>query len=210
LSCSSLLFKGIAPEFDRQLSAERMSFLRNFAEAQMVAYEAEEYGVSSGWFYWTFKTEGGAFAEWDFMRGVKEGWIPKIPANHVASSDLYGSCYDIMFRTADDESIIHEFPDPTSLDPGNWQGYPIDDDVVVSHGQSLKKDNHGEWYNPQEGDTVDQGGKTDHGYLLNRSSYWLIIFAIASVIYLLKKRKHKSQYIEITEPSEKGTLELLS
>jgi len=202
---------GVAPEFDREISTERMSFLRNFAEAQMVAYEAEDYGVSSGWFYWTFKTEGGAFAEWNFMRGLKEGWMPQIPARNIASTDLYGSCYDILFKTTDDESIIHEFPDPNSLDANNWQGFPIDDDVVVSHGKSLKKDNHGEWYNPEEGgENVDQGGNTPLVHFLNRSSYWLIIFAIVSIIYILKKRNHKSQYIEITGNSEHGTLELLS
>merc|ERR1712043_132301 len=122
--------------------------------AQMVTYEAKDVGVSSGWFYWTFKMEGGAFAEWNFLRGQDEGWIPKIPSPSVPSVDLYGSCLDIIFKTDDDESIIHEFPDPKSLDPTNWQGFSIDDDVVVSHGQSLKMDTAGEWYSP---DSPSQG-----------------------------------------------------
>lgn len=50
-------FIGTAPEFDRQISHERKLFLRNFVEAQMVTYEAVDQGVSSGWFYWTFKME---------------------------------------------------------------------------------------------------------------------------------------------------------
>jgi hypothetical protein len=49
---------GIAAEFDRQLSPGRQEFLRNFAMAQMIAYEAAELGTSVGWFYWNFKMEG--------------------------------------------------------------------------------------------------------------------------------------------------------
>jgi glucan 1,3-beta-glucosidase len=64
---------GIAPEFDRQLSPARRTFLKHFAQAQMIAYEAAEIGTSVGWFYWTFKMEGGVFAEWDFLRGIREG-----------------------------------------------------------------------------------------------------------------------------------------
>lgn len=80
--------------------------------------------------------EGGAFAEWDFSRGLKEGWIPNLHPS-VPSENLFGSCYDILKRTSDNTSILHEFPDPTSLDTSNWQGYPIDDDVVVSYVENL-------------------------------------------------------------------------
>ena len=57
-------FSGTAAEFDRQIPSDRKAFLRNFVEAQMISYEAKEEGVSDGWFYWTLKMEGGAFAEW--------------------------------------------------------------------------------------------------------------------------------------------------
>ena len=130
---------GTAPFFDRQISRKRQEFLLHFVQAQMVTYEAADLGISRGWFYWTFKTEGGAFAEWNFMRGVREGWIPKIPDPFKASVDLYGTCENIIFRTNDDTDIVHEFPDPNSLDPNNWQGVTIDDDVVLSHGNSLLK-----------------------------------------------------------------------
>jgi hypothetical protein len=80
---------------------------------------------------------GGAFAEWDYLRGVREGWIPKTERD-VASVDRFGTCEDIIFKTSDDISIVHEFPDPLTLPEGaNWQGVAIDDDLVVSHGQSL-------------------------------------------------------------------------
>lgn len=145
----------VALEMDRVISPERMDFLKNFVQAQMVTYEAakptvmtgtneevEQQSVSRGWFYWTLKMEGGAFAEWDFLRGLREGWIPSIPLNAtVASVDLYGTCEDILRRTKDDMSIVQIFPDPSTLPvhetKKNWQGVVIDDDLVVSHGESL-------------------------------------------------------------------------
>ena len=137
------IMKGIqekhqAPEFDREIPTDRREFLKNYVEAQMVAYESADVGVSSGWFYWTLKMEGGAFAEWDFLRGIREGWIPKIPAPGVDSQELYGSCHDIADRTKDDMSIIHEFPDPSTLPANNWQGVEIDDDYVVSHANTVQ------------------------------------------------------------------------
>jgi hypothetical protein len=84
----------------------------------------------------------------DFTRGLKEGWIPKIPAKNVASTDLYGSCYDIIFRTSNDDSFVHEFPDPSSLKLDNWQGFEIDDDVVRSHGHSLVRNDKDQWFDP--------------------------------------------------------------
>lgn len=48
---------GQAPYLNRVLSTERKEFLRNFVEAQMVAYEARDVGISSGWLFWNFKME---------------------------------------------------------------------------------------------------------------------------------------------------------
>ena len=48
---------GIQPYLNRTLSPERMAFLRNFVEAQMVTYEAAPDGVSAGWLFWNFKME---------------------------------------------------------------------------------------------------------------------------------------------------------
>lgn len=103
----------------------------------MVTYEAKSSGLSRGWFYWNFKVEGGAFAEWDYLRGVREGWIQRTERG-VASVDRFGTCEDILMRTDDNIAIVHEFPDPKSFPEGaNWQGVAINDDLVVSHGQSL-------------------------------------------------------------------------
>jgi hypothetical protein len=130
---------GQALEMERVIPKERQEFLKHFVQAQMVTYEAASKGVSRGWFYWTLKMEGGAFAEWDFLRGVKEGWIPTLPSPSKSSEDLYGTCRDIADRTTDDMSIIHEFPIAKDVLPenNNWQAVSIDDDYVVSHANSI-------------------------------------------------------------------------
>ena len=138
----SIVVNGTAIEMDRVISRERAEFLKNFVSAQIVSYEATDKGVGGGWFFWTLKMEGGAFAEWDFLRGVKEHWIPRIAPAQINSTALYGSCYDIIFETNDNYSIIHEFPPPVD-DTSNWQGVVLDDDVVVSHGEALLKKGSG-------------------------------------------------------------------
>lgn len=188
---------GTAPEFHREIEPERKAFLRRFVEAQMVTYEAADTGVSRGWFYWNFKMEGGAFAEWDFLRGLKESWIPAIPAPDIPSVEFYGTCYEILFKTVDDESIVHEFPDPTSLDPNNWQGVTIDDDVVVSHGQSLVED--GTYVEPVEPLPLHRPGAHDGiGYV----GFALFAAMVLSGCYLLKRKRffeRQSGYIEVQD-----------
>jgi glucan 1,3-beta-glucosidase len=39
--------------------------------------DAYESGSSEGWFFWNFKTETSP--QWDFILGLKEGWIQPIP-----------------------------------------------------------------------------------------------------------------------------------
>lgn len=121
--------KGEAILTDRQLSKDRQTFLKQLVTAQMVTFENRVSGVSSGWFYWTLKMEGGAFAEWDFLRGVTEGWIPKLPAQNVDSESIFGTCHEIAEATTSDMSIVHEFPDPKISN--TWSGPPIDDDYVI-------------------------------------------------------------------------------
>lgn len=75
---------------------------------------------------------GGAFAEWDFLRGLREGWMPPIPAPHISSESIYGDCYEIYNRTDDSYSIVDEYPDPRTLDWKQWQGWTNNDDFVMS------------------------------------------------------------------------------
>ena len=146
---------GKAPEFDRHISKERQSFLRHFVEAQMVTWESKDAGVSTAWFYWTMKMEGGAFAEWDFLRGVEEGWIPMIPPPSESSESLYGTCREIAQKTNDDMSIVHEFPDPKHLPENTWFGPDIDDDYVVSHAGSIGKTGGEEHAIPNKEEKID-------------------------------------------------------
>ena len=80
-----------------------------------------------------FQTRGGAFAEWDFLRGVREGWIPTLPAQNVSSVSKFGTCEQILYETVNDKSIVHEYPDPNKVD--TWKGDPLDDDLVISMGK---------------------------------------------------------------------------
>jgi len=126
---------------------------------------------------------------------LKEGWIPAIPAPDIPSIDLYGTCDDIIFKTDDDESIVHEFPDPSTLDPNNWQGVAIDDDVVVSHGQSLVKD--GKYDEPIPLHTP--GAHDGFGYV----GFALFAAMIFIIYYFFKKKYSERQrgYIEVQELS---------
>jgi glucan 1,3-beta-glucosidase len=182
---------GVAPQIDRTLSAARQDYLYHFVEAQMVAYEAvDAAGVGAGWFYWTVKMEGGAFAEWDYLRAVREGWMPEFPTDPgVPCQDVFGTCYDIIFKTSDDVSIIHEFPDPATLPATNWQGVVIDDDVVVSHGDSLLNVN-GHYIQPQH----------HHGGRLVVNAMLFVIagfFTLAVWRFFHGKHSRKVQYTEL-------------
>lgn len=141
----SIVQNGIADKFDRQLSLKRREFLKHFVQAQIVSYEALDAPIeSAGWFFWNIKMEGGMFAEWDFLRGIREGWIPTLPEPNEPSQHVFGSCYDILNRTEDDMSVIDEIPAPSEYTLSN-EGSPIDDDVVLSHGSNLRQNSDGQW-----------------------------------------------------------------
>eukprot|EP00429_Kryptoperidinium_foliaceum_P046299 CAMPEP_0176126060 /NCGR_PEP_ID=MMETSP0120_2-20121206/63618_1 /TAXON_ID=160619 /ORGANISM="Kryptoperidinium foliaceum, Strain CCMP 1326" /LENGTH=597 /DNA_ID=CAMNT_0017460969 /DNA_START=36 /DNA_END=1826 /DNA_ORIENTATION=- len=130
---------------DRLQSKNRWEFMRNFVEAQMVVYESPDsegfVGLSRGWFYWTLKMEFAALGEWDFLRGLKEHWIPKLPTPNESSESIFGSCREIAKKTEDYKDVAVEFPDPETTS-GLWSGPPIDDDFVLSHAGEfyVKKD----------------------------------------------------------------------
>jgi glucan 1,3-beta-glucosidase len=189
---------GRAPEFDREIPQARKDFLRNFVEAQMVAYEAQDEAVSRGWFYWTLKTEGGAFAEWDFLRGLREGWIPSIPGTNVSSTSLYGTCHDIAERTKDDLSIIHEFPVPSTLSEANWQGVNIDDDYVLSHAGNLGNA-------VGEESTVEVSFETIKTETAETHS-WFMLFAVVFFCFTIwhvffKQTRNRHQYTSVDSGS---------
>lgn len=132
---------------NRTESKDRQWFLRHFVQAQMVAYESASNtgtesgaGVSRGWFYWTLKMEFGALAEWDFLRGYREGWIPTLPSPSESAESVYGTCREIAEKTKDIVSIVEEFPNPDTH-PGLWSGPAIDDDFVLSHASDSSTKN---------------------------------------------------------------------
>ena len=83
---------------------------------------------------------GGAYAEWDFLRGIKEGWIPHLPSPYVASEDLFGTCLEIHNSTNNDyNAIIEEYPDPEDLDWNLGQGWEATDDFVLSDPEAPQR-----------------------------------------------------------------------
>ena len=58
--------------------------------------------------------------------------MPPIPEPNISSESLYGTCLDIYNRTDDSYSIVDEFPDPRTLDWNMYQGWPANDDFVMS------------------------------------------------------------------------------
>ena len=89
----------------------------------MVAYESADVGTSSAWFYLVLDLKGGGFAEWDYLSGINEGWIPLILPYDTLGTHVYGSCYDIHFRTNATMDIIHEYSGPAT--PGLWVRAPV-------------------------------------------------------------------------------------
>ncbi|KAJ1664907.1 hypothetical protein IW140_003726 [Coemansia sp. RSA 1813] len=64
-------------------------FFRQFAEAQMDAYEA-----GSGWFFWNFKTESAD--DWNYIKLAQNGLVPNPPTDrHYSRYSLGGNHWDI-------------------------------------------------------------------------------------------------------------------
>jgi glucan 1,3-beta-glucosidase len=202
---------GIAPEWDRLPNPYQIDFLRHFAMAQMVVYEDETI-TSAGWFFWTAKTEGGAFLEWDFLRAVRNGWIPSLPKeSYTSTRQLYGTCYDILFQTDDEhpEQVIHPFPDPETVPFQPWSA-TVDDDIVLSHGQTLRMPDGK--YRQRQDDLNDEANAANNHHI----PIWArgILYALVAVVlfqFVKKKqsalrrlvRRHKAtQYTPIPDDDD--------
>jgi hypothetical protein len=81
----------------------------------------------------------------------------------MTSQSEHGTCYDtILFRATDSSNR-------TTLDPNNWQGVDIDDDdVVVSHGDSI----------------LDSGGRRQDGLQTDQHHdgffHWFLFVTLAA------------------------------
>jgi hypothetical protein len=93
------------------------------------------------------------------LRGVREGWIPTLPAQNVSSVSKFGTCEQILYETVNDKSIIHEYPDPNKVD--TWKGDPLDDDLVISMGKTDSEENGGESSSPTKEDKETFSGYAD-------------------------------------------------
>lgn len=184
-------WNGVAPGMDREISPQRQEFLKNFVEAQMVSFEAYGEGfkqgrkssdwMSAGWFFWNFKMEGGEFAEWDFLRGIRDGWVPELPAPTTPSQDVFGNCHDILAQTKDDMSVMEEYP---YYDEANANGYPPNDDVILSHGSNMVKDHNGNWY--------IKGEYNNEGHFRN-AMIFVFVLVVSSILYFVKSLRNVSE-----------------
>ena len=137
---------------------------------------------------------GSAFAEWDFLRGVREGWIPPIPKDRtIASEDLYGSCYDIYNRTPNEyDAIVEEYPDPRTLDWTKYQGWDINDDFVLQDDHNLPASVR-EFYT-RRGNRNQESGSPSLGqivrWLETNLGRGLVVVLIGALLFCIRKRCH--------------------
>ena len=128
----------------RDLSPERFRFLRQYALAQMMTYEAtpeasEGYlpdgavaGDFHGWFFWNFRMEADAYREWDYLRGVQEGWIPVLVAGETVEETFGVTCADLEEDARDcTTDVVEPFP-PLK----HWRGVPCVKPTVLQRTAS--------------------------------------------------------------------------
>lgn len=134
---------------NRTLSEDRKEFLKQFVKAQMVTFEsanvANGVDISRGWFFRTLKMEFGAFAEWDFLRGLKEGWIPSMPGSSESSLSIYGTCEALAKETLDKKGIVETYPAFVNEEKDTFESRDDDknevedDDYVEPHVDSTSE-----------------------------------------------------------------------
>lgn len=115
----------------RPLSEKRRAFLRQYVLAQMATYESSPSAAAlasasppqldlHGWFFWNFRMEADAYREWDYLRGLREGWIPKLRRGQTVEDQLDVTCAQLVTQAADcTDDIVSPYP-PLK----NWVGVP--------------------------------------------------------------------------------------
>jgi len=103
---------------------ERQAFLKQYVLAQMLTYEASPddsapyfKGSSSagldfhGWFFWNFKMEADVYAEWNYLRGLREGWIPMLQRDLTIEEQFGLTCQDVEKDTSPcTDNVVDPFP----------------------------------------------------------------------------------------------------
>ena len=72
------------------------------------------------------------------MRGIKEGWFPKIAPPELPSEDLYGTCDEIINRTTESYDVVHFYP---WGDPAYWRGSLVNETDTIGP-EPLDMSNH--------------------------------------------------------------------
>lgn len=107
----------------RPLTDQRKAFLLQYVMSQMSMMEATpsdslpyvDYGAPTldfhGWFFWNFRMELDTYREWDYLRGVREGWIPKLDKGRSIQDQFGLTCNDFVEMAAPcTDGVIDPFP----------------------------------------------------------------------------------------------------
>ena len=149
------------PNGNRTLSDDRKEFMKLYAQAQMMSFE---HAGGHGWFFWSLKMENDVFMEWDFLRGLEEGWFPNLADANTHSVDLYGSC-DSVVKTASTlnaSEVVHVYPWGDQASYQYWD--PIGLGWKFDHDQQTEK-------KETEGNATAQGdGQNNKKHILQNIS----------------------------------------
>ena len=77
-------------------------------------------GDFHGWFFWNFRMEETVYREWDYLRGVKEGWIPKLVRGETVEAQTGTNCARLEEEAL---ACTTEVVDPFPKIP-HWKGIP--------------------------------------------------------------------------------------
>ncbi|KAJ1452410.1 glycoside hydrolase superfamily [Pelagophyceae sp. CCMP2097] len=130
----------------RPLDGKRFNFLRQYVLAQMMTYEATPESSKPymqgapaldvhGWFFWNFHMEADVYREWDYLRGVDEGWIPRLVTDLTIEEQFGETCESLEKEAADcTDGVVEPFP-PLK----NWVGMPCHRPSVISRALGSEK-----------------------------------------------------------------------
>ena len=91
---------------------------------------------------------------------------------------------------------MHTFPDPADLPDNRWHGVPIDDDVVLSHGQTLLRPDGIHHRQRYHGDNDDDENESS---TKSMTAQWIVMMVLAALLVhvvrkLVKRRRKQALY----------------
>jgi len=147
-----------------EMSEERVQFLKHWVSAQMAEFEKEanldptaktRWQQIEGWFFWNFKMETEPMREWDYLKGLERGFIPKLPTDRNddrVAAEILGSCEDQRQWTLNEgdkmKGVVDPFPNyPQIGDPetgrldDDWRHDELEEEEVE---EEITQDDDGE------------------------------------------------------------------